>query len=348
MSASHHLFSFTPDHSLLRFSYGGSENQANHFTVPELKKLSKNFSIYIDLWKYSKTRSRFKTKEGKMVKQVFDALDNKETISNETLRILTMILMHSGPGGCMREFQRHIDHFKSYLPEQYRAIIPKFDFKLESRDELIFHNCKPDLYLWMPKENFASSRVIVVYPTKNNTLNMPLSLAHFILSRLNINLLYIFNRPEKRPNEFVANYRLSKSIKLIKSVLDEFKLTEIMGIGVSLGGYKICQLAYSLDMQGVLNFSGNIFHDNSNNKEMAPLFNPKNMLSVLSSKDSFDINLLNAYKKHHFNTLIDFTDFNSHGTFTSAFLEGKLDGYFNWLLERKSNSSANKFSPLDF
>ena len=347
MSSSHHLFSFAPDDSLLRLSHRESLKFTNHFTVPELKKLSKNFNIYIDLWGYKKSRTRFKTKEGKMAKQVFDALDKKEIIPNETLRLLTMILMHSGPGACMREFQKHIAQFKSYLPEQYRAIIPKFDFNLQPRDELIFHNCKPDLYLWMPREKFSSRKVIVVYLTKTNTLNMPLSIAHFILSRLNLNLLYILNRPDKRSNEFVANYRISKSAKIIKSVLDEFNLTEVMGIGASIGGYKICQLAHLLNMRRVLNFSGNIFHDTSTTKEMAPHFSLSNILTVLSSKNDFDVKLLNAYKKHHFNTLIDFTDFNSHGTFSSAFLENKLDGHFNWLLEQERGSSAVKFRPLN-
>ena len=60
-------------------------------------------------------------------------------------------LLKLGSGQYLRKMQTHLRSFESALTPQYREVMGRIDFWLAPRDELIFHTCNPDIYLWIPQ-----------------------------------------------------------------------------------------------------------------------------------------------------------------------------------------------------
>jgi hypothetical protein len=160
---------------------------------------------------------------------------------------------------------------------------------------------------------------------------MPRHLAHFILARLNISLMYLTNRPKVEIQDGFKNISIKETSKIMKRIADEHGFSELYGLGVSYGGYKIIAAADCLNLKKILNFSGfakNTFNNSIKNKN----YSDKKILSVLSINDAIDKNILNHYKKDDFGCQLFFLDTKTHGTFTAAFLEDKLKDCFDWLL----------------
>ena len=328
----HHLYSFLDDDNVVRYSLPNLTTLDPSTTnIIQLSKLAKNFRIYLDIWNNFENRKAFRTKEGKLLRYLFWALKNDKKVDDRLLTAFSGILMHAGASGPMRLMQQYIQHFRPHLPPMYRDVIPVMDFNVHQREELIFHNCRPDIYVWMPFQPKEPKKLLVVYLTKSNTLNMPLPYAHLIFAKLNINVMYIFNRPKKPHDAYIGEFEYTRSIKVIQSIFQKHGFEEIFGIGASLGGYNIFQLAADLNMTRVLNFSGNIFHDKSTKKQMAPGYDHHKILSILSSKNTLDIKLAKAYKDHQFKSQVLRLESDSHGTFTASFLENKLHRLFEWL-----------------
>lgn len=336
----HHLCTYLTQDQTVRYSQSSKYiHRANTTNIFELINQSSNFRIYLDMWNNFETRKVFRTKECKILTGLYSILEKKQKVNDKLLRVFASILMHAGASGPMRQMQKYFDQFSAFVPPMYREVIPAMNFDVEKREELIFHNCRPDTYLWSHPQTEYPKKVILVYLTKSNSLNMPLPFAHMVLSKYKLNILYIFNRPKKKDDLYVGEFKIKQSVKVIEELLRQFDFNEVFGIGASLGGYKLCQLAAALNITRILNFSGNIFHDKSTRKNMAPNYNHRNILSILSSTNDLDIKIARAYKEHGFKCLIDYIDYETHGSFTASFLEHKLDHYLDWLIHGKTSTN---------
>ena len=317
---------FTPDSCELKI-----RPCANN--IFQLSAQFKNFKAYLDMWHDFENRKFFRTNVCKFLSQIFLDLENNKKVDDRLIGELTLVLLHAGAAGTMKKMQKYLDHFFSYLPPFYRQVIAAMNFEIDPMEELIFHACRPDIYLWMPRKTKSQKKLLIVYLTKTNTLNMPLPFAHIILSKLGLNILYIFNKPNKPNDAFVANFSYDKTIKIIQTLCQKYGFKEIFGTGASLGGYKITQMAADLNMKRVLNFSGNIFHNKSSKVDMGAGFDCNKILSILSLNNKTDIAIAEAYKKNNFKTLVDYANIDTHGSFTASFLENKLDLYLDWLIK---------------
>ena len=107
-------------------------------------------------------------------------------------------------------------------------------------------------------------------------------------------------------------------------------------MGTSLGGYSVCSYAAALGMKRVLNFSGSRTHELIGRE--APLverlndFSLRKIMTVVSTVDKTDLEILEGYDKHGFLTPRTLLSSPTHGSFTGAWLEGKLPDLFTWLL----------------
>ena len=309
--------------------------QSANLNIWKIKKVFTLFALYLQLWGNRRPKENAR-KELKLVWSLFDALDNGLEPNKLDIQQAAIMLMQLGPSCFLKKMQTYESQFSPALTPQFRQVLSDMDFAMDPRDELIFHACNPDLYVWMPPAAETPKQMIVVFLTKSNTLNMPRSIAHILLARLGVAIMYIGNRPNMKPGEFLLGHDLQDTAKLILKISQAMGIEKLYGLGTSYGGYKACQLAASINFERVLNFSGAFKGDEAIHEipptDMAPGFNPDNILSILSKTDPIDINILNAYDRDGFLTKRAFVESKSHGSFTSAFTENKLPEYLDWLL----------------
>jgi hypothetical protein len=148
--------------------------------------------------------------------------------------------------------------------------------------------------------------------------------------------MYLGNRPNLSTEDTLIGHTNQESAELILKVAHEYGFSDLYGMGTSYGGFKICQLAEKLKLKKVLNFSGAQKEPTSTDKttfmRISSGYPLDKILSVLSESDEVDQGILKAYDKEGFVTDRAFLNSKSHGSFSSSFLEGKLDEYLDWLL----------------
>jgi hypothetical protein len=246
-------------------------------------------------------------------------------------------LLQLGSGHYLKKMQAYLRYFEQALTPQYKEIMGRIDFSINPRDELIFHTCNPDIYLWIPAKISAKKKLIILYPTRSNTYNMPRHLAHFILAKRGVALMYIGNRPNLSIDDTLISHSNQESAELILKVAQEYGFSDLYGVGTSYGGFKICQLADKIKLKKVLNFSGAQKEPTATDKtalmRISSDYPLEKILSVLSRSDEVDQGILKAYDEEGFLTRRAFLNSKSHGSFSSAFLEDKLDEYLDWLIE---------------
>ncbi len=328
-----------PEGKVNHYSYSNDvinfDIHSANLNIWKIKKTFTLFALYLQLWANHPPKEASR-KELKLVWSLFDALDKGLKPNKLDIQQATIMLMHLGPSCFLKKMQSYQTEFAPALTPQFREVLNLMDFSIDPRDELIFHACNPDIYVWMPPAAQAPKQMIVVFLTKNNTLNMPRSIAHILLARLGVGIMYIGNRPNMKPGEFLLGHDLKDSAKLILKISQALCIEKLYGLGTSYGGYKACQLAASINFERVLNFSG-AYKGDELIKDipptvMAPGFDHDKIFSVLSRTDPIDINILNAYNRDRFFTKRAFVESKSHGSFTSAFTENKLPEYLDWLL----------------
>jgi hypothetical protein len=341
----HHIYGVQTDKSLNAYRLN-SELTNNDINIWQLISIFKNFRLFLDLYSHSKNKKKAFTPVGNEMISVFSSLEAGGQIESLVLKKVIIFLIQACPGYYLRAIQKHFQDFKTTLTPQYRLLIPKVDFSLAKRDELIFHACNPDCYVWIPKKTSKPKRLIIVFFTKNNTLNMPRPIAHHILSKLDMSLMYIGGRVDMVADEYLAGHDLEDSARLILKIATELGFNKFYGIGASYGGFKVCKLASLLKLKKVLNFSGaHKEPDQTQEKPFLPMSSnyPKDkILSILSKSDPVDQKILDQYSKEGFLTQRDCVESKTHGSFTAAFIEDKLSSYFDWLL----NDEVGNFNPL--
>ncbi len=344
MRATHHLFGVQPDGQVLHYSTKPQGDRFSGFrsanlNIWKLKKIFTLFALYLE-FSNARTPKLTSRQELKLVWSVFDRLDKGKSVPRAELLQTTIMLMQLGVSRLLLKMQTHAAVFAPTLTPQFRVLLEQMNFSVDPRNELIFHSCNPDLYVWTPAEGAqtAPEKMLVVFLTRSNTLNMPRALAHLLLSRLGIPIMYVGNRPNMKSGEFLLGHNLVRTAALIRQIANSLGVNKLYGLGTSYGGFKACQLASELNFERVLNFSGAINDDKvtkASTYNMAPGFDPTRILSILSNSDKIDQNIRQSYDANGFMTLRSEVESPSHGSFTSAYLEDKLTPYLDWLLAGK-------------
>ena len=336
--SSHHIFGIQPDKTIAEYCYNTEPTmlfgKAN-LNIWQLKKIFTLFGLYLKFWGRQKPQKTAR-KELLLVWSLLETLDKKASYQRNDIQTVAIILLQLGPSYFLNKLQQHLGDFGSALTPQYRDVIELMDFTIHPRNELIFHACNPDIYVWTPPKNTPTEKMIVVFLTRSNTLNMPRPLAHFILSRLGVSIMYIANRPNMKPNEFLIGHDLKQTAALITKIAKHLNIQKLYGLGTSYGGFKACQLASLVNFERVLNFSGARNEDDKAKDLpptiMAPDYDHNKIMSVLSASDPIDQKIVEAYDRDGFVTTRSWLKTKSHGSFSAAFIEGKLDAHLSWLL----------------
>lgn len=287
-----------------------------------------DLAVYFDLWGRP-IESKLGTEHGRLVRAVLQDLKNGKVVTRKHLLQTSYTLLRLAPNRGLKEMQANLESFSSAVPPQYMDMLTKIRFSGARKDELVLNACNPDIYTWRPA-NSITREAIVCFCTSKNTLNMPRPIAHQILSKLGVGLIYVGNRPTQNPSNGLIHHSLEESAELIKGAAKAHGFTNLHGLGASLGGYLACLYAPYLDLQRVLNFSG---YPNQHNDQMpVGTFDSEKIMTVLSRTGATDKKILANYRRDRFITPIEWVESESHGSFSTAFIEGRLDNVLAWLL----------------
>jgi hypothetical protein len=333
----HYIFGVQPDRSINAYSVSDKRKDSGQsVTIWQLKRIFKSFETYLHLSLRTKVEKKSLNADVALIHSVFELLEKNLPVNRIDLIKATIRIMTYAPAYYLKKMQDFSDVFLPLATPQYRALLKTVDFNIPFRDELIFHACYPDMYAWIPSVSKTPNKAIVIFLTRSNHLNMPRPIAHIILARFGVALIYIGNRPNMRPHEYLVGHNLSETAEVILNTASKLGLTELYGLGASYGGYKACRLAAPVRFKRVLNFSGAIGESaeviQGQKLDMAPHYPLDQILSVLSKSDPVDQKILQRYEEEGFVTKREMLDSASHGTFTSSFLERKMDSQIEWLL----------------
>jgi len=336
--ASHAIFGVQSDKTITSYEYNFLGQSYNQINIWSLISIFKNLRVFLDLLTHTNDQRTAYTSDGQSVLNIFRKMKDNEKPPSIELRGAAALIMRACPGNYLRKIQKNLADFQSFITPQYRLLLDKLVLDLHYRNELIFHPCNPDCYLWIPHKTDRPKDIILVFLTERNTLNMPRPLAHFILAKLNIALMYIGNRENMQIDEYLSGHNLEDSANIILNIIKKYSFNNLYGIGASYGGYKACKLANSLKFKKVLNFSGMPMMKKVEDKKLAYIsmrtdYPLENILSILSSTDSVDKKIAGQYDKYGFITQRKNVESKTHGTFTAAYLENKLVNYLDWLLD---------------
>jgi hypothetical protein len=275
--------------------------------------------------------------------RVVSSIKAGEPLDRYHLSRAAYLVVSHGTGLSVRFAQEHLEKFAPFLSPQYRVLLPSIQTLHSADDELLFHGCSPDLYLWLPPAVRPPQRLLVCFATKSNTLNAPMPLAHTVLARLGVAVLYVYNRRGIDSSRGLAGYDFQQTVDTIRFLIRKFAFQKVYGMGTSLGGYAVCAYAAALGMRRVINFSGSRTHELMSKE--SPLTERLNgyplgkIMTVASQADKTDIEILEGYDRRGFLTPRTLLNTPTHGSFTGAWLEGKLPALFTWLLGSPSLTS---------
>jgi hypothetical protein len=331
-----HIYLVKSDKTYCAYRFNSSTNdlqQSTRLSIWQLIKGNKNFRVYLDVWGHKEQGRVAYTKAGRALNSIFSALETGADVRSLDINKAVIFIIKTSVGFYLKKLQTVFGKVDHLLTPQYKLIMSSMRFNLDKRDELIFHLCNFDCYVWVPAKTLHPKKMLVVFLTRNNTLNMPLAFGHQILASLGIALMYVDGKKNANPDHFVAGLGLEESAQTILSISKELGFNKLIGLGVSSGGFRACKLALLLQFDRVLNFSGAKKDKLSSTLlSMKTEFPQYKILSVLSEQDAGDRVIEQFYDQDNFNTPRKFVTSNTHGTFSAAYLEKKLTNYFNWLL----------------
>ena len=332
----HHIYRVNSDKIYDVFSFNSPINDSrklNRLNIWQLMKGNRSFRVYWDLWRHENRDRPPYTNAGRSLISFLSVLEKGLEVKRLVLSKGLIFILSTSVGFYLKKLQTFFLEFEPLLTAQYKSIIRSMNFDLDKHDELIFHLCDFDCYVWVPAKTQYARKLLVIFLTKDNTLNMPLPIAHYILAKLGIALMYVDGKKNKRPDHFLAGRELHESAELILAISKDLGFEKLYGLGVSSGGFRVCKIAKLLGFKRVLNFSGAKRNKISETLlSMRSNFPQDRILSVLSKTDEGDKLIKTFYDQDNFNTKTEFLSSNSHGTFSAAYVEKKLPQYFNWLL----------------
>jgi hypothetical protein len=356
--AGHHIFWLNAEQKLVYFGLDPDLRRPvdpRRLDLWSLRRKFERLRIFLDIWgrPLEPSVSSHGSAESVVLRRVLAQLANRQLPARQTLQRVAILAMSSGVSQVLQRMQRHAVEFAPALTPQYASLLKAGDWSLPRRSELLLHGCQPDLYLWTPPRMLSQNRprkLLVCFCTRSNTLNAPLPLAHSVLARRGAGILYVYNRARKDPFQGLAKWDLASTVTTIRRVVARFGFQQLYGLGTSLGGYAACSCAGALGLERVLNFSGYVGKAGVAASEV-DASGPADLqwmqecdlgriLTVLSRNDSTDEWIRGVYDENGFVTRRQWVDSATHGSFTAAWLEGRLNGYLDWLLEGKEPSEV--------
>lgn len=344
MRSEHHLFWLEPDGEVSCFGAPYSEQIAQSFKRKKLSELCLShpkLKIALELHFRKcgpKTRKYSPAQTEALNQTILQVRAGQPAKRADKLRLLYSAL-DIGSSELLDVVLTHWADFEGLATPQYRQLLPRISKPKETRDQLIFHSAKPNLYLWVPKKTAQPKTLLVCFTTSSNTLNAPLPLAHSKLSDLGIAILYVYTPPGQHPSAGAARkWDVERTSRLILKIAETQGFTELFGLGTSLGGYSVCRYAHALDFVRVVNFSGSAGKVDPPRTELTdPMrwvgdYDLSRILSVLSRNDETDQTILERYNKHEFITDRVMLQSDRHGSFTASWVEGRLDEILGWLM----------------
>lgn len=351
LHAGHHIFWLQPDKKLVYFGLDPDRRppvDAQRLTLWSLRHKFERLRLFLDLW--GRPLERSATLQGRpealALRLVLAQMANpQEELARQALQRAAHLGMSTGVVQVLQRMQQHAAEFAPALTPQYASLLKAGDWSLPRRSELLLHGAQPDLYLWTPPRALNQPmprKLLVCFCTRSNTLNAPLPLAHTVLARRGAGILYVYNRAGKDPVQGLANWDFASTVTTIHRVAARFGFQQLYGLGTSLGGYAACSYAQALKLERVLNFSGHAgkaIAAATQGEPVAPNVqwmrecDLGRIMTVLSRNDATDESIRVGYDANGFMTRRHWVDSATHGSFTAAWLEGRLNGYLDWLLE---------------
>ena len=349
--AGHHIFWLHADKKLVYFGLDPDRRpplDPKRLTLWSLRHKFERLRVFLDLWgrPLQPSATLHGRPEAGALRQVLAQLADQQAPARQTLQRAALLGMSTGVAQVLQRMQQHAPEFAPALTPQYASLLKTGDWSLPRRSELLLHGTQPDLYLWTPPRLSTQPmprKLLVCFCTRSNTLNAPLPLAHSVLARRGAGILYVYNRAHKDPVQGLANWDFASTVTTIHRVAARFGFQQLYGLGTSLGGYAACSYAQALRLERVLNFSGHAGKAVAQAAEGGEPEAPKvqwmrdcdlgRILTVLSRNDATDESIRVGYDENGFMTRRQWVDSATHGSFTAAWLECRLGGYLDWLLE---------------
>lgn len=352
--ASHHLFYVTEKKTAAYFKAGDAPSLFAEATNLSQDVLTRRYPDYALGCVFDgalsasvcveEVQDRFRQYE-----TLIDHLRRAQDIPLHLVRRLFVSVLSTGSESALRFIQQHMPIFAPAMTPQYRLLIPRVKCRKQPQDALIFHGCQPDLYLWTPDSLTQGTSALICFLTSSNTLNAPLPLAHSILADLKLPILYVYNRKGIDSAKGIAELNINETAAMIKVVLQRLGIRETFLVGASLGGYAGCCFFEKVGAKRMLNFSGapkggfveeeaQVRARDDLNQAMSSS-SRANMMLVISATDPTDRKIGQIYDSIQFHTPRTFLATPTHGSFTGAWLEGKLPALFTWLLGSPSLTS---------
>ncbi len=247
-------------------------------------------------------------------------------------------VMRLGPQQALAALAHKHDNTAAVLTPKFRSTLRALQNAFDPVFDLPFLTCQPNIYVWFPPDRGVHRRALVCFCTSSNTLNATLPVAHVALARYGYPICYIFNARGRFTYQGLPGHDTDDSARILKELLRKLGLTELYGLGTSLGGYTAVRYAHPMGLRRVLNFSG--WPDQGSAPgasgdcmtKAAGVYPHSNVLSVLSRNDPNDVTIIDAYRRAGFATEFSLLESSTHGTFSAAIIENRLQDLINWLL----------------
>lgn len=346
--AEHHIYGLRPDGSMSTYSIGHARDlnsKPNPINIWALKRQVPALESFLDLWAKGRLKNGTECAKG-WLDSIFKRIEEGSPVPKlELQRAATLILLLS-PGSYLTRLRQHLAVFGPCLTAQYRALLLAIDLCAQPKTEMIFHGCHPDIYLWIPRTPERTSKVIVCFGTRKNTLNAPRPLVHFELMKIGVALMYVGHRLNTDPAEGLLGKSLESSADLLKAIGQQHGLQLFYGLGTSLGGYAALHYASRVPFERVLNYSGapDSFCRSLKLGEtwLDRIDYPsEKVLTVFSACDPTDQKIELTYRAKGFQTHLQKVNASSHGSLTASIVEGRIQAQLRWLFDQEPSQTGS-------
>jgi hypothetical protein len=351
MRAEHHLFWLEADHGVSYFGAPKDDNFEKRFASKSLRALcAQNDDLRVSLTLHLNSNVlKNRQSDTSLVKSLVRIMGDMRAgnpVHDKEKRFLLFHALGHGAPLLVTFVKEYWEDFARFATPQYRQLVPLLRDQGAIRQGLLLHRARPTLYLWSPPQKApVAKKLLVCFTTSSNTLNAPLPLAHVRLTELGIPLLYVYTPSDQHPGLGAAkNWDVARTAQFVRNVAMLQGYDELYGLGTSLGGYTVCRYGEALDFKRILNFSGSAGvgrvedgpMDGMRPDQWAPGYDHKQILSILSRDDVTDQRILQTYDAHGFETQRLMLPSDRHGSLTSAWIGGQLDGALGWLLSGRA------------
>lgn len=331
----HHLFWINGPAALATYAYQpGALRPPGAVNLRAVVRANPAQGEFLDAWARP-LDSRIGRPAAAGMREMLRTVRDGGALSPVQLRLVALNAIRLGAFRWLAAIRDRMQAFSPALTSAYREIVARLPMPETPHHELLFHCAGPDFYLWQPASPDAmpDGPLVVCFTTRSASLNMPLALAHVLLGRMGCPVLYVLNRPGYLVSQGLKGVGEEATLALLRHVIGKAGRREAVGLGASFGGYQACVFARRLGLARVLSYSGLSASDHPGREiwRFVDGMREESMLAVFDRNDAVDRKLVEEYRANRVPTRIELLDHGRHGTFTGAFLAGRLDDHLRWL-----------------